>query len=62
MTATLTKPHRPTDLEDVRRVVESVPDPELPVLTLGQLGVIRRVALETGDDEAARVVVEITPT
>lgn len=62
MTAALTRPHRPTDLEDVRRLVESVPDPELPVLTLGQLGVIRRVALEAGDDEALRVVVEITPT
>jgi ring-1,2-phenylacetyl-CoA epoxidase subunit PaaD len=62
VSVTLTRANRPTDLEDVRRVVESVPDPELPVLTLGQLGVIRRVALEAGDGEALRVVVEITPT
>jgi ring-1,2-phenylacetyl-CoA epoxidase subunit PaaD len=39
-------------------VVEAVPDPELPVLTLGQLGIIRDVRL--GDE--ATVVVDITPT
>lgn len=44
-------------LDDVRRVVEDVPDPELPVVTLGDLGIVRGVALREG-----RVVVTLTPT
>jgi ring-1,2-phenylacetyl-CoA epoxidase subunit PaaD len=40
-----------------RDVAESVLDPELPVLTLADLGVLRSVAEHDG-----RVVVEITPT
>ena len=44
-------------LDDVRRVVEDVPDPELPVVTLGDLGIVRGVALGEG-----RVVVTVTPT
>lgn len=44
----------------VRRAVEAVVDPELPVLTLAQLGVIRDVRPAGPGDE--RVVVEITPT
>ena len=48
--------------EEVRRRVESVPDPELPVLTLGQLGVIRTVEIDDADPERPRMVVEITPT
>ncbi len=51
-------PGTATDLDDVRRVVEAVPDPELPVVTLGQLGIIREVRF--GDE--GTVVVEITPT
>ena len=42
---------------EVRAAVEAVRDPELPVLTLADLGVLRAVRLE-GD----RVRVEITPT
>ncbi len=41
-----------------RRVAESVTDPELPMLTLADLGVLRAVDV-IGD---AHVVVEITPT
>ncbi|MBW8767300.1 MAG: phenylacetate-CoA oxygenase subunit PaaJ, partial [Geodermatophilales bacterium] len=41
-----------------RRIAESVVDPELPVLTLADLGVLRDVRTE-GD---GTVVVEITPT
>jgi ring-1,2-phenylacetyl-CoA epoxidase subunit PaaD len=52
----------PTALAAVRRAVEAVPDPELPVLTLGQLGVIRDVRHESAADGSARVVVDITPT
>lgn len=44
-------------LSRARTVAESVTDPELPMLTLAQLGVLREVQVE-GD----RVVVDITPT
>ena len=44
-------------LDDVRRVVEEVPDPELPVVTLGDLGIVRGVDFHEG-----RVVVTLTPT
>lgn len=44
--------------EDPRSVAETVTDPELPMLTLTDLGVLRDVRTE--DD--GRIVVEITPT
>jgi ring-1,2-phenylacetyl-CoA epoxidase subunit PaaD len=40
-----------------RQVAQSVPDPELPMLTVGDLGILRDVAV-TG----TRVVVSLTPT
>jgi ring-1,2-phenylacetyl-CoA epoxidase subunit PaaD len=43
---------------DPRRIAETVVDPEMPVLTLADLGVLRDVRTE-GD---GTVVVEITPT
>ncbi|WP_328537784.1 1,2-phenylacetyl-CoA epoxidase subunit PaaD [Streptomyces sp. NBC_00344] len=44
--------------EELRRLAGSVPDPELPVLTLEELGVLRGVeVLGPG-----RVLVELTPT
>ena len=43
---------------DPRSVAETVTDPELPMLTLSDLGVLRDVRMEHG----GRVVVEITPT
>lgn len=51
MTATVTEP-------DLRALVAGVPDPELPVVTIGDLGVLRDVRV----DAAGHVVVEITPT
>jgi ring-1,2-phenylacetyl-CoA epoxidase subunit PaaD len=42
---------------DPRAVAETVTDPELPALTLADLGVLRDVRVEDGT-----VVVEITPT
>jgi ring-1,2-phenylacetyl-CoA epoxidase subunit PaaD len=45
-------------LERARAVAETVTDPELPMLTLADLGVLRDV--RTADD--GTVVVEITPT
>jgi ring-1,2-phenylacetyl-CoA epoxidase subunit PaaD len=45
------------DLELARRIAESVPDPELPMLTLADLGILRDVTID-----GARVVVSLTPT
>jgi ring-1,2-phenylacetyl-CoA epoxidase subunit PaaD len=47
----------PADLRHARRVAASVRDPEMPMLTLEDLGVLRAVELE-----ADTVVVTITPT
>jgi ring-1,2-phenylacetyl-CoA epoxidase subunit PaaD len=44
-------------LTDPRAVAETVTDPELPMVTLADLGVLRDVRIEDGV-----VVVEITPT
>ncbi|MER6671638.1 1,2-phenylacetyl-CoA epoxidase subunit PaaD [Streptomyces sp. NPDC000983] len=46
------------DAEHARRVAEQVPDPELPMLTLADLGVLRAVTLA----EDGTVVAELTPT
>nr|WP_110945456.1 1,2-phenylacetyl-CoA epoxidase subunit PaaD [Streptomyces avicenniae] len=47
-----------------RAVAGAVPDPELPVITLDELGVLRDVRVEppTWPDEGPRVTVELTPT
>ncbi|MGW0811740.1 1,2-phenylacetyl-CoA epoxidase subunit PaaD [Streptomyces viridiviolaceus] len=47
-----------TDARRARHVAEQVPDPELPMLTLADLGVLREV--EVGDD--GTVVASLTPT
>jgi len=44
-------------LDSARQIASSVPDPELPMLTLADLGIIRGISAE--DD---RVVVSVTPT
>jgi ring-1,2-phenylacetyl-CoA epoxidase subunit PaaD len=44
-------------LERARRIAESVPDPELPMLTLADLGILRDVTVD-GD----HVIVSLTPT
>ncbi|GAA3243965.1 phenylacetate-CoA oxygenase subunit PaaJ [Streptomyces sp. XM83C] len=46
------------DARLARRIAEQVPDPELPMLTLADLGVLREVRV--GDD--GTVVAELTPT
>lgn len=43
---------------DVRTLVESIPDPEMPLLTLADLGIVRDV--EVTEDSGVRVT--ITPT
>lgn len=47
----------PVDIAAVRAAAASVPDPELPPVTLGMLGMVHDVRLE--DD---RIVVELLPT
>ena len=47
-----------TLVTDARALVATVPDPELPVVTIEDLGVLRDVRVE----EDGHVVVEITPT
>jgi ring-1,2-phenylacetyl-CoA epoxidase subunit PaaD len=44
-------------LADAIRVVAAVPDPEIPVVTLEDLGILRNVCLEGN-----RIVVTLTPT
>ena len=45
------------DLDAARVIAGAVPDPELPVVTVADLGILRDVAAEDG-----RLVVTITPT
>ncbi|NGO73100.1 1,2-phenylacetyl-CoA epoxidase subunit PaaD [Streptomyces boncukensis] len=51
-------PGRPLDLAVLAALAGSVPDPELPMVTLAELGVVRRVS----EPEPGRVEVELTPT
>jgi len=43
--------------DEARRLAEAVPDPEIPVLTVGDLGLVREAVEEDG-----RLVVRLTPT
>lgn len=45
-------------LDTVRAIAETVTDPEMPMLTLADLGVLRRIE----EDETGTVIVTITPT
>jgi ring-1,2-phenylacetyl-CoA epoxidase subunit PaaD len=45
--------------ETAREIVSAVPDPEMPYVTLGDLGVVGAVH---GDEETRSVRVELTPT
>jgi ring-1,2-phenylacetyl-CoA epoxidase subunit PaaD len=56
-TVTLAPDDRSRDFRRARAVAETVTDPELPLLTLADLGVLRDVRSEGGT-----VVVDITPT
>lgn len=44
-------------VEVVRRLLDGVPDPEIPVITIADLGILRDVGVDAG-----RVTVTITPT
>ena len=47
----------PVTADRVREVLSEVTDPEIPVLTIADLGVLREVAVDGG-----RIVVTVTPT
>jgi ring-1,2-phenylacetyl-CoA epoxidase subunit PaaD len=50
---------RAADVRAARQIAGAVPDPELPMLTLADLGILRAVE---GEGEGERIVVTITPT
>ncbi|SDJ37188.1 ring-1,2-phenylacetyl-CoA epoxidase subunit PaaD [Frankineae bacterium MT45] len=50
------------DRELAWRVAAGVPDPELPMVSLAELGILRRVDCTTLDDGGCRATVTITPT
>jgi ring-1,2-phenylacetyl-CoA epoxidase subunit PaaD len=52
---------RPARLDRLRRVAGAVSDPEIPVLTLDDLGIVRDVRWDEGD-LADTLVVTLTPT
>jgi ring-1,2-phenylacetyl-CoA epoxidase subunit PaaD len=45
-------------IADARAICESVPDPEMPFVTVGDLGIVRDVIV----DDGGRVEVVVTPT
>jgi len=47
----------PTSVEKVREILDTVSDPEIPVLTIAGLGILRDVELDDGS-----ITVTITPT
>ncbi len=47
----------PPTIADVRAVLEDVRDPEIPILTIADLGILRDVMLDDGE-----FVIVITPT
>ena len=57
MTPAAPRPADDARLERARAAVAAVPDPEIPVVTLTDLGIVRDLREEDG-----RIVVELTPT
>lgn len=57
MTATTTAPSP----AEVRAVIDTVPDPEMPPVSIGDLGMVVDVAVEPGDD-GADVHIVLVPT
>src|SRR5688500_6087429 len=49
--------------EQVFRILETVNDPEIPVLSILDLGIVRSVdILPSSEDEKGKIIVTITPT
>ena len=59
MTETGTATSAPTASVDLRAAIAAIPDPEVPVITIEDLGILREVLV---DDQARTVTVLITPT
>lgn len=51
----------PAELE-VWKLLETVTDPEVPVLTILDLGIVRQVTIETLSDGSIKPIITITPT
>lgn len=47
------------DIDEIKKILAEVPDPEVPVLTLDDLGIIRDVST---DEQAGSITVTLTPT
>ena len=47
-----------TPVDEIRRTAGAIPDPEMPALTIADLGILRDVRV----DSAGRVEIDITPT
>lgn len=58
LAATSPPANPPATPDAVRALLEAVTDPEIPVLTIGDLGILRDVQV----DDAGGVTVVITPT
>ncbi|WP_046468862.1 1,2-phenylacetyl-CoA epoxidase subunit PaaD [Allosalinactinospora lopnorensis] len=54
----MTRQAGPLQVEEIRELVAGVPDPEMPMVNLADLGILRDV----GRDDAGAVTVTITPT
>jgi ring-1,2-phenylacetyl-CoA epoxidase subunit PaaD len=52
--------HAPPDLESLWRALDAVPDPEVPAISVVELGIVRAVEWEGG--ESPTLVVRVTPT
>lgn len=46
----------------MRALLETVSDPEIPVLSINDLGVVRAISVVDDEEEASSVTVTITPT
>lgn len=46
------------DIQEIRRIISEIPDPEIPVITIDELGILRDVQLEADGS----ITVKITPT
>ncbi|MGH8889909.1 MAG: 1,2-phenylacetyl-CoA epoxidase subunit PaaD [Acidothermaceae bacterium] len=58
MTAAVNTGVAPIDIADVRSICSAVPDPELPVVTIGDLGIVRDVRVSS----SGAIEVVVTPT
>src|SRR5688572_20955734 len=45
------------NISDIWRILESIPDPEIPVINIVELGIVRDIKEENG-----QILIEITPT